>query len=292
MSNIIFSKKFLAKITAIIRNFWWTGINNDPDHKPLCLAAWKNICTPTKEGGLGIRNLSAVNHALILSATWRIAENPQSPIHLILKSKYFNDTAIWRAKSNLPKSAFWTSIMKTLPLLQQNSFYQISQGNISIWSTPWCTSWKSIYDDLIIQHPHFVYPVVVKDLWIPHTKHWNTELIDCLFQPNTANSIKAVKIIPYDDPDILCWKLTPNGKCSTKAAYKTCLQALFDAGTPKPTPPDTAALSLLHKVWNNKELLPRVKTFAWRIIRRAIPTAERASRYSKHISNICCRCGL
>jgi hypothetical protein len=62
--------------------------------------------------------------------------------------------------------------------------------------------------------------------------------------------------------------------------------------SPKPTPPDTAALSLLHKVWNNKELLPRVKTFAWRIIRRAIPTAERASRYSKHISNICCRCGL
>jgi hypothetical protein len=24
---------------------------------------------------------------------------------------------------------------------------------------------------------------------------------------------------------------------------------------------------------------------------RAIPTGERASRYSKHISNICCRCG-
>jgi hypothetical protein len=80
MSNIIFSKKFHAKITSIIRNFWWTGINSDPEHKPLCLAAWKNICAPIKEGGLGIRNLNAVNHALILTSIWRIAEHPHSQI--------------------------------------------------------------------------------------------------------------------------------------------------------------------------------------------------------------------
>jgi hypothetical protein len=182
--------------------------------------------------------------------------------------------------------------MKTLHLLQQNSFYQISQGNISVWSTPWCSSWVTIYDDLTIQQPHFAYPAMVKDLWIPHTKQWNVGLIDTLFQRNTAEAIKAVKIIPCDEPDILCWKLTPNGKCSTKSAYKSCLQALFDAGSPKPVPPDDRALNLLHKIWDNKELLPRIKTFAWRITRRAIPTGERASRYSRHISNICCRCGL
>jgi hypothetical protein len=53
MSNIIFSKKIIAKITAIIRTFWWTGISSEPSSKPLCLAAWKNICAPKSEGGLG-----------------------------------------------------------------------------------------------------------------------------------------------------------------------------------------------------------------------------------------------
>jgi hypothetical protein len=57
MSNILFSKFFIAKLTAIIRNFWWTGIRKDSNSRSLCLRAWKDICIPKKEGGLGIRNL-------------------------------------------------------------------------------------------------------------------------------------------------------------------------------------------------------------------------------------------
>jgi hypothetical protein len=37
MSNILFSKKFLAKLTAIIRNFWWTGVQEDQTTKSLVL---------------------------------------------------------------------------------------------------------------------------------------------------------------------------------------------------------------------------------------------------------------
>jgi hypothetical protein len=207
-------------------------------------------------------------------------------VHQILKSKYFTDTSIWRAKPNVPKSAYRSSVIKILHLLQENSFYQICQGNISVWSTPWCSSWETIHDDLIIQQPHYNYPATVKDLWIPQIKQWNTRLIDSLFELPTANAIKAVTVIPFDEPDILCWKPTPNGKCNSKSAYKNCPQALFGAGSPMPT------LSLLNKNWKYKNLLPRIKTFPWRIIRRAIPTGQRASRYSRHISNICCRCGL
>jgi hypothetical protein len=130
MSNILFSKKFIAKINAIIRTFWWTGISSEPSTRALCLAAWKNICTPKAEGGLGIRNIQAVNHGLILSAAWRIAEKPNSQLHAILKAKYFHDSSIWRPNPAKPKSAFWTSILSVLPILQKHSFYQISSDSI------------------------------------------------------------------------------------------------------------------------------------------------------------------
>lgn len=73
MANILFSRKVIAKLTAIIRNFWWIGIKEEPTAKTLCLRAWKDICIPKCEGGLGIRNIQAMNRWLILSAAWRIA---------------------------------------------------------------------------------------------------------------------------------------------------------------------------------------------------------------------------
>jgi hypothetical protein len=78
MSNTFFSKNFIAKLTAIIRNFWWTGVRDEPTTKSLCLRAWADICTEKKIGGLGIRNLQAINQGLILSATWRLAKEPHS----------------------------------------------------------------------------------------------------------------------------------------------------------------------------------------------------------------------
>ena len=158
MSNILFPKKFLSKLTAIIRNFWWTGVRENNNSKSLCLRSWKDICSPKNEGGLGIRNLQAMNQGLILMATWRIADQPDNFLHAVLKSKYFPETSIWRPNSNVPKSAFWASILKVLPILKTNSFYQISLGQLSIWSIPWCKGWAQIYDSLIIQLENFSYP--------------------------------------------------------------------------------------------------------------------------------------
>jgi hypothetical protein len=98
--------------------------------------------------------------------------------------------------------------------------------------------------------------------------------------------------LPTDDQDTLCWKHTPNGKCNTKSTYKLCLQALFDASTPTPQRPELTHIQLLKDMWKDKQLLPRIKAFAWRLIRKAISTGQKGARYSKHISNLCIRCGL
>lgn len=95
MSTILFSKNLIAKLNNIIRNFWWSGVRDEPTSKSLCLRAWRDICVPKAEGGLGIRNIQAMNRSLILSAAWRLAENPDSHLVKFLKSEYIPDTSIW-----------------------------------------------------------------------------------------------------------------------------------------------------------------------------------------------------
>jgi uncharacterized membrane protein YbaN (DUF454 family) len=98
-----------------------------------------------------------MNQGLIVMAAWRLADQPDNFLHLVLKSKYFPDSSIWRQNSNVPKSAFWTSILRILPILKAHSFYQITMGQISVWSTPWCDKWAHIYDSLIIQPTNYTY---------------------------------------------------------------------------------------------------------------------------------------
>ena len=171
--------------------------------------------------------MQGINQGLILLAAWRLAKEPQSHLALILKATYHNDTSIWRAKPNIPKSAFWIPILKVRPLLISASFYQIVDDNSSIWSSPWFSQWQSIYDNLIIQQSLFVYPATVKDLWIPNRKTWNVDLINSLFTSHTANAVLQTPIINSSGQDVLVWKLTPAGDCSSKSAYKHCFNNLL-----------------------------------------------------------------
>jgi hypothetical protein len=143
-------------------------------------------------------------------------------------------------------------------------------GQISVWSTPWCDNWAQIYDSLIIQPSNYTYPSQVRDLWIPDHKCWNVHLIDNLFQEHMAEAIKNTPIIRSQDKDCLCWKLTPTGKCNSKSAYKACLENLHQQGEPRPRQVSPTTKQILQTIWKSKNIIPRVKTFGWRILRKAI----------------------
>jgi hypothetical protein len=107
-----------------------------------------------------------------------------------------------------------------------------------------------------------------------------------------AHTIKNTPIICSQDAVFLCWKLTPSGKCSSKSAYRACLENLQDHGEPRPRQVHPSTKQLCIKSGGNKKITPRVQTFGWRLLRKAIPTGACAGKYSKHISRLCCRCGI
>lgn len=194
MSNILFSKKMLAKMNAVIRDFWWTGVQEENQKKPLYLKAWAEICKSKKEGGLGIRNLEAINKAILVNYAWKIVTTNHSITARILKYKYFSYTSFWKVPTNILKSAFWSSILKVREPLINAVTLQISKGNTCIWSSPWCPFWNNIHDSLFIQNSGFHYPATIKDLWIPNTKVWNMQLLVTLFGQQKANIVSQIPI--------------------------------------------------------------------------------------------------
>ena len=54
----------------------------------------------------------------------------------------------------------------------------------------------------------------------------------------------------------------------------------------------TKNTTILQRVWKHKLISPNIKTFAWRLIRRAIATGARAGSLSSKINNNCTPCNM
>jgi hypothetical protein len=136
MSTVLFSKTFIAKINAVIRKFWWTGIQDENPTNPIPCRSWDDICKPTTQGGLGIRDMKLINRSLLIHTTWNIINNVNPFLSNVLKAKYYPASTFWTANSTGPRSVFWSSVLQVRHHLYDNSIMQIYAGNSLIWSSP------------------------------------------------------------------------------------------------------------------------------------------------------------
>ncbi len=100
--------------------------------------------------------------------------------------------------------------------------------------------------------------------------------------------ILQVPIIQDNSEDKLRWKFTPNGECNSKSAYKEIWKREASHGSQV----SEHARTILKQVWKDKCMPPKIKTFAWRLLMGALPTASRLNFRISEISPNCIRCGM
>uniref|UniRef100_A0A7N2KXH0 RNase H type-1 domain-containing protein n=1 Tax=Quercus lobata TaxID=97700 RepID=A0A7N2KXH0_QUELO len=76
---------------AITRAFWW---GHDLGVRKMHLLNLDNICTPKKDGGIGLKKFSIMNQVMLAKQYWRISHNPQSFISRTFKARYFPRSSI------------------------------------------------------------------------------------------------------------------------------------------------------------------------------------------------------
>lgn len=111
-------------------------------------------------------------------------------------------------------------------------------------------------------------PSVIKDLWVPNTTQLDQSKITMLFGVQAASIIMQVPINATQGNDILRWKPTPSGICTTKSAYKQLRLEHLNRAPPIHNP--NQVIQILRQVWSDKLIQPRVKTFAWHLLRLAV----------------------
>ena len=135
-------------------------------------------------------------------------------------------------------------------------------------------------------------PATVSELWVPNSRSWNVNLIASIFDNQAVQEITNINPINSDQQDILRWIPSKNGQCSTKNIYRhLSSQSVIQLPNQGSRSIQPQANQILQRAWKSKELSPLIKAFTWRLIRRALATAERAARYSTNSNKQCAACG-
>lgn len=103
------------------------------------------MCTPKSNGGLGFRNLTAFNKALLAKQVFRIVQHPNSLMARVLKAKYFKNSDIMVAAMGYNPSFVWRSLMWGRELCIKGMCWRVGDGqNINIVNDSWIPSFSHL----------------------------------------------------------------------------------------------------------------------------------------------------
>lgn len=125
------------RLNSIQSNFLWQG--GDAQNHGIHLVAWSEVCRPTAQGGLGVRNLRCTNLALLGRWIGRIMGPSTCLWSSVFFACYGRDLS-WVSRRRLPRGAshLWSSLSRIFPLMRP--FFTASLGcgsSFSFWHGEW-----------------------------------------------------------------------------------------------------------------------------------------------------------
>ncbi|KAL5780225.1 hypothetical protein ACOSQ2_010962 [Xanthoceras sorbifolium] len=271
----------IGELHRMMARFWW-GSSDDKQRIHWC--QWKSLCGNKLEGGLGFRDLSLFNQALLAKQGWRLINQPGSLAGRVLKHIYFPRTSFLRAKAPASASLMWRSILWGRALIEKGSRWRVGSGSsVSILQDRWLPRPSSFK---VIASCSLAGDSMVASLKSA-SGAWNTDLVRSSFAPIDADCILSLPTSVRSCPDKLMWHHTKDGKYSVKSGYWLA-SSLAQDGTSSSS--SLAGSSWWKFLWG-LNIPAKVRMFVWRACRNLLPTRSLLAARRVPVGAGCPLCG-
>ncbi|KAK3218516.1 hypothetical protein Dsin_012486 [Dipteronia sinensis] len=206
---------FVKDIHRICAKFWLGSID---DNNKIHLGSWKKLCGSKDVGGLGFRDLSVFNQALLAKQCWRLICKPSSLAARVLKHCYYPDCTVLQADYGESCSFLWKSFMWGNGLLKAGTRWREGNGaSISIYKNQWLPR-PSTFKPISLSR--LGRKAKAQDLLLPG-EGWNVDLIHEFFWEENAKLILSLLGSHSSSSDSLMWHYDKLGSYSVKSG--SCL---------------------------------------------------------------------
>lgn len=199
-------ESILNEIEGLCRNFFW---GQRREERKTAWVAWDKLYGAKKEGGMGMRNMSVFNKALVAKQAWRLVNYRTSFVARVLKQKYFPHSSFLDIKASPVATFSWKSILSGRDLLKRGLKKVVGGGHtIDVWADPWVPNLPNfrIFSSAseAMEKPRYVADLI-------DGGKWNLQLLQVWFTEWEVDAITRIPIPIFPCADGWAWHHSKTG---------------------------------------------------------------------------------
>ncbi|XP_062026327.1 uncharacterized protein LOC133742658 [Rosa rugosa] len=213
MNCFRFPKSLCTQIASQIARFWWGNKGAHGIH----WKSWLSLGFSKAQGGMGFRDLTEFNQALLAKQGWRILTNPSSVWVMMLKHRYFPSVSFMEARLGSSPSWLWASLLHGRELLKSDTLWRVGNGlHISVWDSNWI---PHMQEHRLTPPPRADSTISVSSLIDWSSLSWDLTSIAGHISVDQSRAILAIPLVNSSVPDKLIWSLNKSGNYTVRSGY-------------------------------------------------------------------------